>query len=188
MNFVIHFLVAVLVARCLGYKHDQFETFFIGVAGCLPDIDSIVYFWGYHGTYTHTILIGIGIAFIFAEIVNIIENSLMKDLGVSIKNLCELAILGVLLHLFLDLDTLSSYPCATTIEHMYFWPIWLQSFQGDCLSANFQMWHRDLIEYSILLLMIIIFGYRWLKKKEIFYEIASKSHWQTYYINKKGNY
>jgi hypothetical protein len=185
MDFTTHFLAAVLIARGMKYKHNQFESFFLGIAGCLPDIDSIAAPWGYHGTYTHTIIFGILLAFAYSEFTMKIGRKLMAQLNLKFIRLFALAVLGVFIHLLLDVDTLSSYPCTTTIEHMYFWPIWRLSFQGDCLMPGFQMMQRNLIEFPFLAILLIVFAIRWKKYKEPFYEIFLKSHWKKYSIESK---
>ena len=107
MDIITHFLAAVLVARWRKYKHNQFETCFMGIAGGLPDIDSIAAPWGFHGTYTHTILIGMLLAVVYAAGVMHFGHQFMTELQIPFRRLIGLAMGGVLLHLVLDLDTLS---------------------------------------------------------------------------------
>jgi hypothetical protein len=180
MNFLAHFLTGYFIARFLGYKHNQYQTFILCIAAILPDLDVLVSFLLLHGGWTHSILIAslMGISFWFLLL--IFNSSIQKTLQISPLVLLGLIFLGLSGHLFLDIFTYLKSDCLNTIAHIYLWPFSNLSFHMNCLWSSVAYWHRIVIEISYFSILLFIALYRWKRNNENLFEIFMKKIWLQY--------
>ncbi|MHA1733913.1 MAG: metal-dependent hydrolase [Promethearchaeota archaeon] len=164
MNELTHFFTGYLLARAMKREHDEFPTFFLGIAALTPDFDAVVHLFVpsfHHGVFTHTILGGLLFAAIFvAATVAILGRSYLAEAGVTVKELAALAVVGLASHLVLDVFTFSGQ-CATDAAHQYFWPVWTFSFHMDCIWGVDYL-TRVLVEvfYSAALAAVVAWDWR----------------------------
>jgi len=148
MNIATHFGAGYLAARCLRYGSGRFETFFLGAAATLPDLDAVP--GGFvrsieHAGITHTVIGGAALEGIFVLATLLALRGFLRSAGIGAARLAALAAAGLLVHLVLDVATFSG-ACGVRRAHIYLWPLWDQSFHMDCLWAGVERWHRVLVE------------------------------------------
>jgi hypothetical protein len=151
MNIATHFGAGYLAARCLRYGSGRFETFFLGAAAVLPDIDLVpagIFRSVEHAGITHTVIGGAALEGILVSATLLALRGFLRSAGIGAARLATLAAVGLLLHLVLDVGTFSG-ACGVRRAHIYFWPLWDQSFHMDCLWAGVQRWHRVLVEVVV---------------------------------------
>jgi len=86
---------------------------------------------------------------------------------------------AVLGHLMIDLFTYNS-DCTANRTHLYFWPVWDQSFNLNCVfndsTAVFVV--RVLVEWAICFpISLTIVTFRWYFRKENPFEMLFPAHW-----------
>lgn len=178
MNEILHFLTGYFIALTwLNSKKKQsnaFEThkwllIITGMAGLIPDFSEGFLPFSPHGTWTHTILGTIGLTLGFTLIVYLLCKDTLKNHEISGKELITLTMIAALSHLILDIFTHQKFRCVEATAdmiHIYFWPLWDQSFHMDCLfgwSYTIRIIIEWVIYMPIILLWIII---RWRKNHE----------------------
>lgn len=182
MNLVTHFLTGYFIARGLKYKHNQFETFFLGICAIIVDIDSIIPGLA-HATWTHTILIGMLIGLITAIVVKLVLHDFTKKIGLTWGRAIFLAFLGIASHLIVDVFTF--HEVCETDAHIYFWPIWEQSFHMNCIWPGVSYTLRIVIEVVYTAVLIIALLFRLIKNKENPFEMFWYKNWLKYKIELK---
>jgi len=148
MNIATHFGAGYLAARCLRCGSGRFETFFLGAAAALPDLDALpegLFRSFEHAGITHTVIGGAALEGIFVVATLLALRGFLRSAGIGAARLAALAAAGLLVHLVLDVGTFSG-ACGVRRAHIYFWPLWDQSFHMDCLWAGVERWHRVLVE------------------------------------------
>jgi len=179
MNTFCHFLFGYWLARVRKHKYDQFESFFLAMASILPDLDIILPIT--HATWTHTLLIALGMALGFAVITQVFGHKFLKQIRFSLPLMLGYAVVGVLGHLFLDIFTYLRADCANTFAHQYFWPWMDLSFHMNCLWGGVEYWHRIIIEWVFVFPPLLIWVlYNWKKKGESLVHVFSVQHWKQY--------
>ena len=174
MNGITHLVTGYFLARLFGpgqgaarYKHDSFPAVFAAIAAILPDIDSSIGLP--HAQATHTIIAALALAAAFTGIVYAIGFPFLREARLPLGRLLVLAVAGVSSHLLLDVFTFYGGTCAGAPAHVYFWPLWGQSFHLDCIFGASPAIYaaRVIVEwatYSPLLLVLLL--YRGIKHKE----------------------
>ncbi len=177
MNFLTHFFTGYALARILGFKHNQFKTFYLSLACTIPDFDFLFIPFFPHGTWTHTILFGslLTLAYIGVFLVILKRNSEVEFPSVSF--LFAFAFLGFGIHLFQDIFTYLKSDCNDTIAHLYFYPFSNVSYHMNCLWPNVEYWHRIVVEYVYFIPLMGIVIYRWRKYDENPLEMVKKKNW-----------
>lgn len=183
MNFLVHFLTGYFIARIMGYKHNQYETFILSFAGILPDLDILISFLILHGGWTHSIFVASLMAITFWLILILFNSKVHKTLKLSPIILLGLIFLGVTSHLILDIFTYLKSDCFNTIAHLYLWPFSNLSFHMNCLWSGVQYWHRIAFEFTYFPILLIILFYRWKQKKEHIFEMFYSKNWIRYEKN-----
>jgi membrane-bound metal-dependent hydrolase YbcI (DUF457 family) len=169
MNIITHLLSAYLLGRAIKLKHGEFYTFFLAIAGIIPDVDLVI---GLvvpnfpHGVFSHTILGGMAFEMIYVLITVAILYPLIKNLNISIKKLVLLAMLGLCVHLFLDIFTYAQ-PGIDDTHHLYFWPFSDYSVHMNIIWTSVTYTLRVWVEviYTTIVACIVLF-YGWCIKKE----------------------
>ncbi|MEX2682074.1 MAG: metal-dependent hydrolase [Candidatus Sigynarchaeota archaeon] len=176
MNGITHLITGYFVARLFRmgrgtgkemYMHDSFPAVFTAIAAILPDIDSSIGIP--HAQATHTIIGALALAAAFTGIVFAIGFPFLREMRLPFARLLVLAIAGVSSHMLLDVFTYYGGTCAGAPAHVYFWPLWGQSFHLDCIfGASTAMYvARVLVEwafYSPFLAVLLL--YRGIKYRE----------------------
>jgi len=183
MNGVTHFFTGYLIARALKNENDRFESFFLGFAALIPDFDVAIGFFVptfQHGVVSHTILGALLFAMVFLLGSYALLHGFVKDMQISFTRLLELTLIGLASHFILDIFTYQA-DCATTLAHLYFWPIWDQSFHMNCLWPGVTYLERTLVEviYSAFL-VVVIMVYDWGMKKHNPFLMFDPRRWWAY--------
>lgn len=179
MNTFCHFLFGYWLARLRKHRYDQFESFFLAFASIVPDLDLILAIP--HATWTHTLLISLGMGLGFVLLTGLIGSKFLKQIHFSFFMMLVYAIIGILGHLFLDIFTYLHEDCATSLAHQYLWP-WVDlSFHMNCLWPGVEYWHRVVIEWVFVFPPLVIWMlYNWVKKGENLFHVLSPKHWKQY--------
>ncbi|MBN2151878.1 MAG: metal-dependent hydrolase [Candidatus Lokiarchaeota archaeon] len=185
MNGVTHLVTGYFLARLFRpgkgaerYRHDSFPAVFTAIAATLPDIDSSIGIP--HAQATHTILGALALAFVFTGVVFAMGSPFLREARLSFVQLLVLAVAGVSSHLFLDVFTYYGGTCVGSPAHVYFWPLWNQSFHLDCIiDATPPVYAaRVLVEwafYSPFLLVLLVD--RGIKHKENPFAMLYPASW-----------
>ena len=183
MNGATHFFTGYLIARALNNENDRFESFFLGFAALIPDFDVAIGFFVptfQHAVVSHTILGGLLFAMVFLLGSYALLHGFVKDMQIPFTRLLALTLIGLTSHLILDIFTFQ-VDCATTMAHLYFWPVWNQSFHMNCLWSGVTYLERTLVEviYSGFLVVVILV-YDWGMKKHNPFLMFAPHHWWAY--------
>jgi hypothetical protein len=160
MNIATHFATGYLTARGLGYDSDRFETFFLGLAALVPDLDlaaGLLIPGVRHGVMSHTILGGSLMAAALAFLSCLLLRGYLRAAQIPAWKLLGLALAGLAIHLILDVFTYGGGE-GPNPAHRYFWPVWAQSFHMDYLWPAVRRWHRFLVEilFSAVVASVIL--------------------------------
>lgn len=171
MNTITHFLSAYLLGRALKLKNGSFYLFFLSIAGIFPDVDTIIHFAFpnfVHGVFTHTILGGLLFSLILVGITTLIMYPALKSLKISVKKLIYLAILGLFVHLFLDIFTYA-HPIEDDLHHLYFWPLSDYSVHMNIIWPSVTYALRVWVEviYTSVIAGIILIYFGRIKKEDL---------------------
>jgi membrane-bound metal-dependent hydrolase YbcI (DUF457 family) len=174
VNGITHMLTGYFLARAFKkgdgankYAHDSFPAVFTAIAAILPDIDSSIGIP--HAQATHTILGALALAVALTGLAYALGFPFLREVKIPAVQLLAMAAAGVLSHLLLDTFTYYDGPCVGSPAHVYFWPLWGQSFHLDCLFGATPAVYlaRVLVEwafYSPFLVVLVL--YRGIKHKE----------------------
>lgn len=174
VNGLTHLFTGYFIARAFKrgdgaarHGHDSFPAMFTAIAAILPDIDSSIGIP--HAQATHTILGALVLAVTFAGVVYLMGFPFLRAAKVPALQLLAMAVAGVLSHLLIDVFTYYDGTCAGSPAHVYFWPLWGQSFHLDCIFGTSSPVYlaRVLVEwafYSPFLVLLLL--YRAIKLKE----------------------
>jgi hypothetical protein len=176
MNGITHLLTGAIIARVFKrgngpeagrYAHDSFPAIFTAIAAILPDIDSSIGIP--HAQVTHTIIGALALAAAFTGLVFAMGFPFLREAKIQAFQLLAMAVAGVLAHLFLDFFTYYGGTCAGSPAHVYFWPLWDQSFHLDCIfgAGTATYLARVLVEWAFYSpFLVVLLLYRGIKHKE----------------------
>ena len=182
MNFITHFLTGYGIARCMKYRNDQFEAFYLSASAVIPDFDTLVgFFWPAfaHGVFSHTIVGGVLFAMGFFAVTLLILSSFLRHLNLKWPRVLALTMIGLSSHFILDIFT-HTQTSTPSDAHLYFWPIWNFSFHMNYIWPGVDYSIRVLVEvvYTAILVILIVF-YDWLTKNHNpFYMLVPRFWWQ----------
>jgi hypothetical protein len=138
VNGITHLFTGYFLARAFRrgdgtgmQAHDSFPAMFTAIAAILPDIDSSIGIP--HAQVTHTILGALALAAAFTGLAYAMGFPFLREAKIPALQLFAMAAAGVLAHLLIDTFTYYDGPCAGSPAHVYFWPLWDQSFHLDCI-------------------------------------------------------
>jgi membrane-bound metal-dependent hydrolase YbcI (DUF457 family) len=149
------------------HAHDSFPAVFTAIAAILPDIDSSIGIP--HAQATHTIIGALALAVAFTGLIFTMGFPFLREVGMPVVQLLAMATAGVLSHLLLDTFTYYGGPCVGSPAHVYFWPLWGQSFHLDCLFGATPAVYlaRVLVEWAFYSPFLVVLAlYRGIKHKE----------------------
>ncbi|MHA1340857.1 MAG: hypothetical protein ACTSRZ_12740 [Promethearchaeota archaeon] len=176
-NEELHFNKKIFINLRNNFKNIYFFSMYLGIAALLPDFDSILMLE--HGTITHTIIGTTILAISFGSIIYFTGKIVWKILFFNYQRFLFYTFIAAYSHLFLDIFTHQKFdPVGCITKHIYFWPIWNQSFHLDCLfglSYSFRIICEFAIYAPILFLLLL---YRWRKYKDDFFCILNYKLWQ----------
>ena len=137
-----------------------------------------------HAVVTHTI-IGMSILTSLYLLMNwVIGRKFLNKIGLSLKVLIMVALVGMLSHLILDVFTYRE-DIITTNAHLYFWPLWnfsfhLNAFFPKSIYPNIYIIRLAIeIIYTAFIGSYIIF-YQWSYKKENPFLMFNPNFWLHY--------
>jgi LexA-binding, inner membrane-associated putative hydrolase len=166
MNEIIHLLTGYLIAFLMRkerenkyFNNGRFEVIFCGISALLPDLVEFLTPGRPHGSWTHTIIFGTLMAIVYASLTFVAGRKLFRKQGIFYLRLILLSWLCVMSHLVLDTFTHQKFRCTEAVAnglHIYFWPIWDQSFHLDCLFG-WSYLTRALIEWAFYIPLVLIF-------------------------------
>lgn len=190
MNTITHFLSAYLLGRAIKIKNGSFYLFFLSIAGIFPDVDTLIHFAFpnfVHGVFTHTILGGLLFAMILVGITTIIMYPVLKTLKMSVNKLIYLAVLGLFVHLFLDIFTYAP-PIEDDLHHLYFWPLSDYSVHMNIIWPSVTYAVRVWVEiiYTGVIAGIILIYFWHVKKEDLSLIILPKTDFSL--ISNNENY
>ena len=177
MNWLTHFFTGYALARLLGYKHDDFKTFYISLSCTIPDFDFLFIPFIPHGTWTHTIAFGSFLTLVYIFVFSVVLKKMPDIQFPGFRFLFMFAFLGFGIHLFQDIFTYLKSDCNTTIAHLYFYPISNASYHMNCLWQGIEYWHRIVIEYVYFIPLMGVVLYRWKKYNENPLDMLRKKNW-----------
>lgn len=177
MNWLTHFFTGYAIARILGYKHDEFKTFYISLACTIPDFDFLFIPFFPHGTWTHTIVFGSLLTLTFIAVFSMILKKIPEMEFPELQFLFGFAFLGLGVHLFQDIFTYLKSDCNNTIAHLYLYPLSTASYHMNCLWSGIEYWHRIAAEYLYFIPLMAIILYRGKKFNENPIEMLRKKNW-----------
>ena len=186
MNELLHFFTGYLIALVYLKPKDQkkgsywsFGAFVGGVSGLLPDMAELFADYG-HATWSHTIIFASLLAVGLASLLLLFAKDLLSHIGFKSWKLFNLTWLAAMSHLFLDIFTHQKFQCAEAerdLKHIYFWPLWGQTFHMDCLFG-WSYLVRILVEWVIYLpIVIAILFYRKRKYGENPFACLNYQNW-----------
>ncbi len=155
MNTATHLLAGMLIARLFRkegssghYGPGEFPVLFTGVSALLPDLDAA--FGIPHAQATHTSIVTLLLATAWTLVVVAAGRPFLVASRTGVKRLFLLSLVGAGSHLVLDIFTYYNGDCSATAAHVYFWPLWNQSFHLDCIFGPSQDVYltRVLIEWA----------------------------------------
>lgn len=155
MDPLSHYLFAWLIGRKLKIERVYCRVLVLG--GLLPDIDILSIVFGieyareFHGTMTHSIFIAIALALALAFLSGLIFR-------IELWRSSEYAVLGVVIHIFLDVFNVSSF---AKFGGRFLWPLYPRSlFIREFVTFEY----ANAIYLAILLLLLLGGVYLILKK------------------------
>ncbi len=174
MNGITHLFTGYFLAQLFRggdgnerNRPDSFPAVFTAIAAILPDIDSSIGIP--HAQATHTILGAMALAVAFTGVVFAMGFPFLREERLPLVRLLVLAVVGVSSHLVLDIFTYYGGTCVGSPAHVYFWPLWGQSFHLDCLfgATPGAYLARVLVEWAFLSpFLVVLVLYRGIKHKE----------------------
>lgn len=183
-----HFLTAYLLARLLLRNQKgatdprpQSALFLLcgAVMGLIPDTMEPFFGWS-HATWSHTIVGVSGLAVLFALIFWVLIGPVLSAENIPFRRFLLMMWVATMSHLELDIVTHTGFTCDQAVadfKHIYFWPLWDQSFHLDCLFG----WSyavRTVLEWMVYLpVLLAILGYRWKKYGENPFAMLSPKNW-----------
>jgi membrane-bound metal-dependent hydrolase YbcI (DUF457 family) len=185
VNGITHMFTGYLLARAFKrgdgagrYAHDSLPAVFTAIAAILPDVDSSIGIP--HAQVTHTIIGALVLAAAFTGLVYATGFPFLREAKIPAFQLLAMAVAGVLAHLLLDTFTYYGGPCVGSPAHVYFWPLWLQSFHLDCIFGATPAVYlaRVLVEWAFYTpFLAALLLYRGIKHKENPLEMLDPVSW-----------
>lgn len=167
MNEGVHFFTGYLIfmgflnhfeknsAKQVTIKN--FLLFYGGFAGLIPDLMEYPFFGLGHGTWTHTILFGSVLSIFVTTLMYVLAKPEFNENNISYVTILFIAWIATMSHLILDIGTHTKFDCLQAeidMRHIYFWPLWNQSFHLDCLFG-WSYTARIIIEWVICIPILI---------------------------------
>lgn len=191
MNELIHIFTGYFIALVwLNSKmktQNAFQThkwilILTGIAALLPDLaEGFTPTFG-HGTWTHTILGASMCAIFFTLFVYSICKQQITLHQITGRQFFFLNWIAAMSHLVLDIVTHQQFRCveaSADFKHIYFWPVWNQSFHLDCLFGWTYL-TRALLEWAVYIPIITIWLIiRWRKFQENPLQIFNPRLWSV---------